>query len=889
MNKWIKALFDHRIDLQERTFHLVGIFGLLALVVMSLLSIIMRESVLDILLIYAGLVVFWVIFALSLRFHRVQTGATVISCILIFVMLPGVFVASGGMYGGTPMWFLFGAIFVSMVVRGRRRIIFLISIAVVLSSCYLIQWFYPDLITPHTARMAYTDSLASTLIVGVFVSLMVIFETNLYVEEQRIAAKTTKQIEEINRAQNRFFSNMSHEIRTPVNTIIGLNEMIMREAVTADVAEDARSIQGAGQMLLALINDILDMSKIESGKMELVPNSYSVGNMIAEVVNMIWSPAREKGLELHVDVDETMPRSLIGDDIRIKQILINLLNNAVKYTREGSVTFSVECRRRQTEKKVDLICTVIDTGSGIKKESMPMLFDVFRRVDEQKNRYIEGTGLGLSIVKQLVDLMGGEITVDSVYTKGSTFRVRIPQIIAEDEAIGKLTLRSGRQSGESDTWHHSFEAPGAYILIVDDNELNASVAAKLLQDTKMHIDTAFSGADCLTLTQDHRYDVILMDHVMPDMDGIETLGAIREQKGGMNRTTPVIVLTANAGSENQALYRRSGFDGYLLKPVTGAQLEGAVMDKLPQQLLTFTGIATVRTGEEKTVDVYKRKDSMVITVDSVCDLPEQMLSAHRIGMLPYRIRTQEGIFIDYQETGTGEALAYLGKNPDRTIEVLSPTIGDYEEFFAGKLLHADHVFHLTTSAGGEQAYRNASEAAHSFGNVTVIDTGQLSGGIGMLAILASRITETENLPPAALESAMRDLKKQVRTFIAAESTNRFLATGRITPRFHTICQSFMLRPIFTPRGGKYGVRGFAAGPRRQYLTQFISKTIPSGGVDRSRLLVISPNLAPEDRGKMEQLIRRKTPFEEVIYLQASAATSLIWGPNAIAFVYLMKS
>ncbi len=560
MKSWIASLFDHQIDLQERTFRLISVIGVSAIALMLVLAIVTGESVQDVLLILLSLLVFTGIVIFSTRFQRIQLGACVISAILIFLVLPFIFIASGGMYGGTPMWFIFASIFVSLVVRGRMRIFFLTSAGVVLSVCYILQWFRPKSITAHTAWMAYMDSWSSTLIVGLVTSIMVIFVTKLYGEEQRIAEERRKEIEEINRAQNRFFSNMSHEIRTPVNTIIGLNEMILREAVTPEVAEDARSIQGAGDMLLTLINDVLDMSKIESGKMELVPTSYAVDELLSEIVNMIRVRAREKGLEFRVDIDETTPRELIGDDVRIKQILINLLNNAVKYTQNGSVTLSVECKHmagQEELERVDMIYTVSDTGIGIRKEAMPTLFDVFRRTDELKNRMIEGTGLGLSIVKQLVDLMGGEITVDSVYTRGSTFRIRIPQGIANRELLGKLTLETGHHLGEKKEYRQSFEAPNAAVLIVDDNDMNLAVTSKLLAATRLCIETAESGPRCLEHTQNRHYDLILMDHLMPGMDGIETLHAIRTQEGGLNNTSRIKEVRRNIARVKTVITEKS--------------------------------------------------------------------------------------------------------------------------------------------------------------------------------------------------------------------------------------------------------------------------------------------------------------------------------------------
>ena len=390
--------------------------------------------------------------------------------------------------------------------------------------------------------------------VGFVASILILFLNKLYEDENKLSIRQKKEIEELNRAENHFFSSMSHEIRTPINTIIGLNEIILRGDIPEDVAENARNIQGASKMLLTLINDILDLSKIKSGKMEIVNVSYETGAVFSEIVNMIWIKAKEKGLEFKLHVDPSIPSMLCGDEVRIKQVLINLLNNAVKYTKEGSVTLSVRCERL-TLNRVRVWYTVEDTGQGVKKENIPYIFNAFKRVDEEKNRHIEGTGLGLSIVQQLVELMGGEISVNSVYTKGSKFIVMLEQDIIDDSELGTFTLSSRTRVHNGEQYKQSFEAPDSHILVVDDNEMNLMVVCKLLSETKMQIDTALSGAECLQLTQNQHYDCILMDHLMPEMDGIQCFHKLRSQPGGLCQGVPVIALTANAGSDNQQLYQ----------------------------------------------------------------------------------------------------------------------------------------------------------------------------------------------------------------------------------------------------------------------------------------------------------------------------------------------
>ncbi|MBQ1506780.1 MAG: HAMP domain-containing histidine kinase, partial [Erysipelotrichales bacterium] len=300
-----------------------------------------------------------------------------------------------------------------------------------------------------------------TLILVISAIATVIHLQNM-TNDYRIALlnKQNKEIEGLIASQNRFFSSMSHEIRTPINTIIGLNEMILREDISDEIAEDAVNIRAAGRMLLNTVNDILDMSKFQAGDMKIVADNYNTGNMLSEIVGMLWLKAKEKNLDFHINVSPDVPAELRGDEVRIKQILMNVLNNAIKYTKEGSVTLSVECNKLE-DGTVNMIYTVKDTGKGIRKEDIPYLFTAFRRGDEEQNRYIEGTGLGLSIVKELVDLMGGRITVNSVYTKGSTFIVEIPQKVVDFKGIGELDMERRHVINTGERYRQKFDAPEA--------------------------------------------------------------------------------------------------------------------------------------------------------------------------------------------------------------------------------------------------------------------------------------------------------------------------------------------------------------------------------------------------------------------------------------------
>lgn len=390
-----------------------------------------------------------------------------------------------------------------------------------------------------------------------------------------------------NEAKSLFLSNMSHEIRTPINAVLGMNEMILRECTDKQLLSYAANIQSSGKTLLFLINDILDMSKIESGKMEIVKAEYAPENLLMDLWNVIVLRAQEKGLNISFSLDETLPRILFGDDVRIKQIVTNLLTNAVKYTPQGNIEMNVSYERRG-EGELSLMISVKDTGMGIRKEDMGRLFENFQRLDEEKTRNIEGTGLGMNITMSLLKLMDGEMKVESEYGKGSEFRVTIPQRIVCDEPTGDFEAIRGRREQNLSTQQQTFEAPLASVLVVDDNSMNLTVFQSLLKRTKMKITTADSGRRCLELVKKERYHIIFMDHMMPEMDGIETLHEIRKLKDFPNEHTPVIVLTANALSGAREGYLSEGFADFLTKPIDGDLLEQTTKKFLPKELVHNT-------------------------------------------------------------------------------------------------------------------------------------------------------------------------------------------------------------------------------------------------------------------------------------------------------------
>lgn len=410
-------------------------------------------------------------------------------------------------------------------------------------------------------------------------ALLIILATSLiYTARSLSQIEREKQIAVAEgKAESSFLANMSHEIRTPINAVLGMNEMILRETKDDTIRGYAENIDNSGNMLLSIVNDILDFSKIRSGKMTILNEKYNLVKMIDEVRDMTEPRAEAKGLKYILDMDQNMPNFLSGDEVRIKQIIINLMTNAVKYTDHGSITLKVKSESTG-ENKLNLDISVSDTGKGIREEDIGGLFDAFTRVDEKANKNIEGTGLGLALVSRIVDAMGGQVSVESVFGQGSVFRVVIPQTVVDAETVSHVVSNTHEEQPEKKK--ELFRAKDARVLVVDDNKLNLLVAKGLLKQTGMDIVAVQSGENCLAQLEKEKFDIVLLDHMMPVMDGEETLKKIKEKK--LAEGTPIIALTANAIGGAKEQYLAMGFDDYLAKPVKGEELEAMLLKYLPE-------------------------------------------------------------------------------------------------------------------------------------------------------------------------------------------------------------------------------------------------------------------------------------------------------------------
>ena len=882
LKKWFEIIFNQKISLRERMFRVVTGICMVALIII----LPMGRNLLNLLILAASLIFMAAVVKISIQKECINAGATLIT-ILLLLLFPISFFTSGGFYSGMPQWFVLPFIYISITLEGRRKINFFILCMLETLLCYCTAFYFPQFVSQNTQMHSFFDSAISVVFVGVLTSILLLSLNRLYERENELSKQQKKEIEELNKAENHFFSSMSHEIRTPINTIIGLNEIILRGDIPEEVAENARNIQGASKLLLTLINDILDLSKIKSGKMEIVNVSYETGALFSEIVNMIWIKAKEKGLEFRLHVDSSIPSMLCGDEIRIKQVLINLLNNAVKYTSEGSVTLSIRCERL-TLNRVRVWYSVEDTGQGVKKESIPYIFNAFKRVEEEKNRHIEGTGLGLSIVQQLVELMGGEISVNSVYTKGSTFIVMLEQDIVDDKELGTFTLTSRAKAHASEQYRQSFEAPNAHILVVDDNDMNLMVVRKLLSATKIQLDTALSGAECLKLTQTQHYDAILMDHLMPEMDGIQCLHALRTQPGGLCQNVPVIALTANAGSDNQLLYKKEGFSGYLAKPVSGALLEAAVLSILPKELVKLSEeMIESEIGKDVLIFEQTQRRSLMITTDSVCDLPESLKKEFDISVCPYYVYTEEGRFLDELELKADELLSHIAMGKNGYSQ--APDVEDYERFFAQKLTEAQNIIHITMARHTSQGYANALEAAKSFENVTVLDSGHLSSSMGLMVLYAASMAEN-HATRTEIVRAMKKLKYYISSDFIIDSTHMMCQAGQISKRIQILCDALLLHPIIVLRKSKMVVGGMEMGDFPHVAKRYIRKVLLNNrNIDRRILFITYAGMDAKKLQYIQALVKQYCPFERVYLQKASSAIACNCGPGSFGLLFMKKN
>lgn len=881
---WDKIL-DKNLSLKDRSFRAILIFGAIASFLAMLEGFFMSPTFMSNFILILLFVTLCISMVLTFRLGKIQFSMILIGLILIAVVLPMVYINCGAEEGGAAIWLTMGIAYAFIFFSGKLLVFFTVLAVIMDVIAISIGYHFPELVSAKTTGyLSHIDILFSILAVGFFFGTILKFQSKVYDQERQIVLEQKEEIEIGNDEKMRFFSNMSQELKNPISNILELNELLSRENLSEDGIDNLMNLNHECKFLLSFVSDILDCAKLENENLALENEEYDTIEQITEIVDKFGNQAKSKNLDFVVKVNSHLPRRLVGDAKRIQQIVMNLLFAALQTTEKGSIGLEIGCEEIG-EEWTEVIFKITDTGSGIRKDEIPYLFDAFKREALVRDSMAERHGISLTICKQLVDLMDGEITVDSIYTKGSTFTVTIEQKVADHEEVGVLNNYRKKEMGRY-IYRHSFEAPEARILVVDDNEMNLMIFQKLLRETKVQIEVASSGTEALAKTYNRYYNIIFIDYMMPGMNGVETLSRIRRQENGMNRDTTIIALVKDELQGGEKTYVEMGFTSFLKKPVLGEKLENKILQYLPDDIVEYlrdTGVAE----NEIIKGATKMKRKLMITTDIVSDIPEDMAESLGIKLLHLYIRTPKGRFCDQTELVNNN---YSLFRDDELLDTAldSASVEEYEEFFAQALLEADEIVHISLSNSAGQSYRNAVQAAKGYGHVKVIDSERISCAQGLMVIYASKLAKMGRTSEQIVEE-VENIKNKTYASFVTKGPDQLYHMGYTSEFTKNMINLLGLRPKIDISTGCPRISGALSSDLENMYRKFVlSEFKRTNRINNSILLISHAGVSQKEIGRLIHEIRKRIRFEKVIVCPASASNTCGAGLGTFGFAYFIK-
>lgn len=830
--------------------------------------------------------------------HKPEWAVLEIGLLLFGIGLPATFLTSGGLQGGTQVWYVIGLFYFFIMYNGKKLAILVTIILSIDIATYLLAYYHPEYIKELPDRDSmFIDSALAVIIVGVGIGVLLKYQLYQVEKEANLIKKQKEELEKMEQSRNQVFTNMSHKIRTPIHTIVGLNELILREELSPTARENSMLIEYSGKTLLSLTNDIFDIAQMETGKMELCPNEYSTRILFEELSDMLRPKLKEKNLDFVLDIDGNLPCRLYGDEKRLRQVLLNLLLNAVQYTSHGKVGLSVT-GELVGEEWVRMKLVVSDTGIGIHKEELDEIFVAYKKGEQQISE--DGVGLGLAICKHLVTLMGGEITVASTYTKGSEFTVLLEQKVVDASPVGTIEYTITNYIADRKRYKHSFEASEAKILLVDDNEKNLLVLTKLLAPTKMEIDTAQSGKECLELTKKKHYQVILLDHKMPEMDGLETLAEIRKQKNGLCKNTPVLAMTSNTVADSDKFYLGHGFLGFLEKPIRGELLELQIMDMLPNELIEYRASNSMAYGPYGTEQVRthsfksQKKKKICITADCVCDMSTEFAESIGVRLMYLYITTKNARFRDTIEISS-DNLGQYSKMLDDEFYSDSASVEEFETFFASALEEAEEVIHISIASGIGVSYNTACQAARGFGHVHVVNSQQISGGEALLVLKAAQMA-TAGMSVSEICEELIHISSKINNSYVIQKNGKMFERNYVQKvpwsiKFNDkLKDKLKICPILCTKNSRLVLSGFVLGDKELSWKHYIRRLFwRKKRVDSEIVFITHVGLSDVQLQDIKDEIARYIPFKEVCVEKASVSSACNCGLHSLCIAFFTKN